>query len=93
MQRVVFIGIPVEQQCLVFSGKSLADGRTLIDNNISNESTLHMILRLRGGMPASKKVCQTQIYVQYDLALWKPLPRRHSATVDSCWRFPYIFKF
>ena len=49
------VGVSINHQRLIFAGKELLNSLTLFDYNIQHESILHLVIKMRGGMPIQEK--------------------------------------
>ena len=58
-------GIPPDQQHLICNGRQLEDNKTLDEYNITDTSTIHMVLRLRGGPPGNLRCHANSFWCMY----------------------------
>lgn len=75
-------GLPVEEQRLIYAGKQLEDEQTLSQCSVERDSTLHLVMRLRGGIIEPSLQILARKYNQDKMICRKCYARLHPRAVN-----------
>ncbi|CAL8460511.1 g40 [Coccomyxa elongata] len=75
-------GIPIEVQRLIYSGRQLEDEQTLARYDVERDSTLHLVMRLRGGIIEPSLQILARKYNQDKMICRKCYARLHPRAVN-----------